>query len=91
MSFYSEIEYDVYDPSEFASSFLEKMFMQKTYGYSIYSAVSSMEKDGMEQIGEFTTELADQFNDLIDRHIIDPIQDLISDLQEVLYNPDEAK
>ena len=45
----------------------------------------------MEQIGEFTTELADQFNDLIDRHIIDPIQDLISDLQEVLYNPDEAK
>ena len=89
--YYSEIEYDVYDPSEFASSFLEKMFMQKTYGYSIFSAVSSMEKDGLEQIDEFAAELADQFNDLIDRHIIDPIQDLISDLQEVLYNPDEAK
>lgn len=90
-SYYSEIEYDVNDPSEFESgvaAIIAKAF--KTYGYNANGAASSICDDATENLTNFKEDLEAEFNDLISTYIVDPIQDLISDLQEALCNSDEV-
>lgn len=87
----SQIEYEVWDPSEFEDNLLAKAFAKgfKRYGYTINSAVDSITNDGNEKLKDFEEDLTGEFNSLIDKYIIDPIQKLLPKLWDAISEPEE--
>ena len=84
-NFTSEIEYSIWDPSEFEEGFgklFAKAFIR--YGYELYPAITSIENAAEEQLEYFAEDLGGQFNDAIDRYIVDPIQKLLPELGDAL-------
>lgn len=84
-NFIGEISYDVWDPSEFETG-LAKMFAKafKRYGYDIGSAIDSMCNSGREELSAYVDDFVGQFNDAIERYIVEPIQELMPDLGDIL-------
>lgn len=84
-NFTSEIEFSIWDPSEFEQGFgklFAKAFIR--YGYELYPATSSIENTAKEQLGYFAEDFVGQFNDAIERYIVDPIQKLLPELGDAL-------
>lgn len=84
-NFTSEIDFSIWDPSEYEEG-LAKFLMKanKRYGYDINSAVDSISDTAREQLGYFAEDFVGQFNDVIERYIVDPIQKLLPELGDAL-------
>lgn len=91
-SYQSEIEYEVYDPSEFEDGFLAKALAKnyKRYGYNIFNVVIDTMRHDAEECGkEYIEEMASYCDELYDRYISDPIQQLLPELYDALCAPTE--
>ena len=84
----NDISYEMNDPAEYEDGFFSKLIASgfKTYGYDIEPAIRSIESDATEKMKDFIDDITDQVNDSISRYIIEPIQKLLPNLHDALWD-----
>lgn len=73
--YYTEISYDVWDPSEYEEGFAKlcaKGFMR--YGFSCYEAIQAIEKDTQATLNNFQADFNSQIQDEILANIVEPVR-----------------
>lgn len=84
-TYYTQISYETFDPSEFEEGLFKLMAKAFTrYGYNLYDAVNRMESDARRAIEDFRNDLNAHVKISINKHIISPIEDKLPLLREAL-------